>query len=186
MTPRGMMQISPGSISMTLRDDQEFAIGIADVLARHRSGDEQQMAGHAGMGFGIARGGDGAQPGYERHLVRRHRHRPPAHRPDRHIAILTHRRGAEVALVDALEAAEVPDGRPDAIEPGAFVRRLRRGEGRAGQLLGIEAVIALLRRVAPDRQRPGQRLGLKTVAEARHVCRRHRARLPLIRLIRTN
>ena len=60
-----------------------------------------------------------------------------------------------------LEAAGVPHGRADAIEPGALVGGLRRGERRAGQLLGIEPVIHLLRRVAADRQRAGQRLGLE-------------------------
>src|SRR3979411_1956183 len=46
------------------------------------------------------------------------------------------------------------------------------GEGRAGELFGVEAIGAALRRIAPDRQRPGQRLGLKAVAKAGHVARR--------------
>ena len=98
----------------------------------------------------------------------RERRRPPAQRP---IGRSLSRCGAEriSAAVDALEAAGVPHGRADAVEPGALVRGLRRGERRAGQLLGIEAVVHLLRRVAADRQRAGQRLGLERVAEARHV-----------------
>src|ERR1700682_5970282 len=48
----------------------------------------------------------------------------------------------------------------------------RRREWRAGQLFGVEPVGATLRRVAPDRQRAGQRLGLEAVAEAGHIARR--------------
>src|SRR4030095_14518195 len=57
----------------------------------------------------------------------------------------------------------------DAVKPGTLVGRLRRGERRAGELLGIEAELDLLRRIAPDRQRAWQRLALERVAEARHV-----------------
>src|SRR5436190_1949077 len=53
----------------------------------------------------------------------------------------------------------------------------RGGEGRARELLGVEAVVDLLRRVAADRQGAGQRLGLEAVAEARHVAR-HQAFSP--------
>ncbi len=70
------------------------------------------------------------------------------------------------ALVDALEAAGVPHRRADAIEPGALVGRLRRGERRAGKLLGIKAVIDLLRRIAAHRQRARQRLGLEACSRS--------------------
>ena len=45
-----------------------------------------------------------------------------------------------------------------------MVRGAVKGEPR--ELLGVEAVGALLRRVAADRQGAGQRLGLEAVAEA--------------------
>ena len=65
--------------------------------------------------------------------------------------------------------AEVRHRGPDAIEPGAFVGGARRREGRSAQLLGIQTVGALLRRVAADRQGAGQGLGLEAVAEPGHV-----------------
>ena len=48
-----------------------------------------------------------------------------------------------------------------------MVRGAVKGEPR--ELLGVEAVGAVLRRVAADRQGAGQRLGLEAVAEAGHV-----------------
>src|SRR5215204_4448966 len=59
--------------------------------------------------------------------------------------------------------------RADAVEPGALVGGLRCRERRPRKLLGIEAIIDFLRRVAANRQRARERLGLKTVAEAGHV-----------------
>ena len=48
-----------------------------------------------------------------------------------------------------------------------MVRGAVKGEPR--ELLGVEAVGALLRRVAADRQGAGQRLGLEAVAEAGQI-----------------
>ena len=45
----------------------------------------------------------------------------------------------------------------------------RRGEGGAGELFGIQAVGAALRRIAAARQRAGQRLGGKLVAESAEI-----------------
>src|SRR5688500_2731523 len=56
-----------------------------------------------------------------------------------------------------------------AVEPGAAILSARRGEGGAGQLLGIEAESRLLRRVAPLRKRAGHGLGGEMIAEAGHV-----------------
>ena len=156
-----------------LRDDEEFTVGVIEVLAHHRLRDEHDMRSHAGLSVDVAGGGEGAHAGDEGELVLRHRRGRPAQLPDRQVGVLARRRGAPAALVDLCEAAVVLDRRPDAVEPGALVGRLRRREGRAGQLLGIEAVIAFLRRVAADRQRAGQRLGLEAVAEAGHVAGRH-------------
>ena len=64
-------------------------------------------------------------------------------------------RRADQPRVDLRVAAGMLHGRADAIEPGALVRCLRRGERRARELLGIQAVVDLLRRVAADRQGAG-------------------------------
>ena len=71
--------------------------------------------------------------------------------------------------IDLLEPPPVLHGRPDAVEPGALVGGAGRCERRARKLLGIEAVGALLRRVAADRQGARQRLGLEAVAEPREI-----------------
>ena len=177
-----MTATSPGSISIDaelgaeaqpalLRDDQQFAVGIVEVLALHRCGDEQHVRRHAGHRLAIARGRHRAQPVDEGERLARDRRRAPAQLPDRQFAVLALGRGADQPAVDLLEAAGVTHRRADAIEPRALVRGLRRRERRAGKLLGIEPVIHLLRRIAPDRQCAGQRLGLEGVAEAGHVVR---------------
>ncbi|KAG1336499.1 hypothetical protein G6F61_014967 [Rhizopus arrhizus] len=56
--------------------------------------------------------------------------------------------------------------RADAVQPGPAVFAARGGEGGAGQLLGIQAVRALLRRIAAYGQGAGQRFGRAVVAEA--------------------
>jgi hypothetical protein len=81
--------------------------------------------------------------------------------------------GAEQALGDLLEAAGVPHRRADAVEPGALVGGLRRGERRAGNLLGVKPVVHLLRRIPADRQRTRQGFGFEAVAESGHVLRCH-------------
>src|SRR5215471_12071126 len=105
-------------------------------------------------------------------LLVRYRDRPPTQLPDRQVALLPRRRGgAHEPLVDPAVARRVLDRGSDAVKPGALVGGLRRGERRAGQLLGVEAELDLLRRIAPDRQRACKRLALERVAEARHIAR---------------
>ena len=103
-------------------------------------------------------------PSTKRQLLLRHRDRVPAHGRDRHVD-LGRGRGAPQADVGLLEPAPVAHRRPDAVEPGALVGGPGCRERRARELLGVEAVGAFLRRVAPDRQGAGQRLGLEAVAE---------------------
>src|SRR5262249_54759575 len=99
-----------------------------------------------------------------------YRDRSPTQLPDRQVALLPRRRGgAREPLVDSAVARRVLDRGPDAVKPGALVGGLRRRERRAGQLLGVEAELDLLRRIAPDRQRACKRLGLERVAEPGHV-----------------
>ena len=159
--------------AVVLRHDQKLAVGVEDMLALHRAGDERDMARHPGLGFGIARRGDRGEPGHEGERLARQRQRPPAQRSDRQLAFVAFGRRADHAAVDLAKPSGVPHRRPDAVEPGALVGRVRRREGRARQLLGIEPVAHPLRRVATDRQGAVQGLGLEAVGEARHVTRRN-------------
>ena len=156
-----------------LRDDQHLAVGVEEMLPLHRLGNEQHVSRHAGLRLGVARGGHREQPGDESQRSLRDRRRRPAQLPDRQIGFVARRRGADETGIDLLETAGVPHRRPDAVEPGALIGRLRRGERRAGELLGIKAVVHLLRRVPAHRKRAGQRLGLEAVAEPGHVFHCH-------------
>src|ERR1700682_4372335 len=69
------------------------------------------------------------------------------------------------------------DRRPDAIEPRPPVRRPWHRERRPAELLRVQPQWRPLRRVLPDRQRAGDRLGGALVAEARHVRQWHGGRL---------
>ena len=100
------------------------------------------MRRHADLRVGIARRRHRAQTGHEGQRLAGDRDRVPAQLPDRQLALVARRRrGADQALVDPPVAARVLHRRADAVEPGALVRRLRRREGRARELLGIEPVI---------------------------------------------
>src|ERR1044072_3949684 len=59
-----------------------------------------------------------------------------------------------------------PGPRPHPIRPAAPHRRARRREARAVDLLGIEAVLRLLRIALADGQGAGQRFAREVVAEA--------------------
>ena len=141
------------------------------MLIHHRLRDEIDVRRHAGLRVGVARRGHGVHALQEGQLLLRDRRRIPAQLPDRPI-VLVARRGAPKGSAVFCKSAGMLHGGADAIEPRALVGAARRRERRARQLLGIEPVGAALRRVAPDRQRAGQRLGLEAVAEAGHVARR--------------
>ncbi len=155
-----------------LQHEHHLTVGVVEVLVHHRLGDEIDMCRHARLGVGIAGRGHGLHALQERHLAARHRRRIPAVLSDRQFA-LEARRGPPQPGIDFGEATGMPHRGANAIEPGALICAARRGEGRAGQLLGVKPVGATLRRVAPDRQRTGQRLGFETVAEPGHIARRH-------------
>ena len=138
-----------------LRHEHHLAVGIVEMLVDHRFGDEIDMRGHAGLGIGVARRGHGLHALQEGLVLLRDRRRIPAQLLDRHF-VLVARRGAPQPGIDLGKAPRMLHRRTDAIEPGALVAAARRGEGRAGQLFGIEPVGAALRRVAPHRQRAGQ------------------------------
>ena len=167
--------------AIELGDDQQLAVGVVEVLVLHRLGREIDMARHAELQEDIAAGRDGAKAGQEVERLVRNRNRVPAQLPDRKIAFIPARRGADKAPIDLDEATGVQRRRPDAIEPGAAIGCARRREGGPAQLLGIEAVGRSLRRVAPDRERAFERLGLVGAEEAGLIGRasrrgrRHRA-----------
>ena len=139
-----------------LRHEHHLAVGIVEMLIDHRFGDEIDMRGHAGLACW-------RRPPWSWSARPAGRSCPPSgSAPDpsaiarSHDLLLMARRGAPQPGIDLGKAAGMLHRRADAIEPGALVAAARRGEGRAGQLLGIEPVGAALRRVAPDRQRAGQ------------------------------
>ncbi len=157
-----------------LRHDQEFAVGVVEVVGLHRLRDEIHVRGHAGLRVDVARRGHGAHAREERQLLLRDRHGAPAQLPDRPVMLGRRRRGLPIGQRRLLELRRVLHGGADAVEPGALVGAARRREGRARQLLGIEAVGRALRRVLADGERAGQGFGLEVVAEARHVAGRRR------------
>ena len=114
------------------------------------------------------------QAGQEGESLVRDRRRVPAQLAQRPAVADDMRRRLPARQLDLAEAPDMPDRGPHPVQPGPLVGAARRGEGRPGQLLGIEAVGAALRRVLALRQRALQRLGLEVVAEARHVAKRHR------------
>src|SRR6476659_5603497 len=127
------------------------------------------MCRHARHRLGIPRGRHRAQTGDEGPLVTRDRHRAPAALDEHLRAVLALGSGGNRPTNEPRKSADVAHGWADTVEPRALVGRLWRSEGRAGELLGIKSVGDLRRRVAADRQRARQRLGLEAVAEAGHV-----------------
>jgi len=96
--------------------------------------------------------------------------RVPAHLVGRRRNV-RERRARERRMLERDERA-VHDRRPQPVQPRAAVVRARRRERRARELLGVQAIRNALRRIAPHRQRAGQRLGRELVAEARLVRQR--------------
>src|ERR1700756_53156 len=126
------------------------------------------MRCHSGLRMNIARRGHGVDALEERHRMRRYRRRVPAQLGDDRV-LLVARRSSPEACIDLSKAPGVLYRRTNAIEPRTLVSAARRGERRPGKLLGIKAISTALRRISTDGQRPGQRLRLEAVAEARHV-----------------
>ena len=159
--------------------DQEFAIGVEEMLALHGFCDEQHVRSHAGLRLGIAGGGHGVKAAHKRELLFRDCRGAPAILAERKSDFVMLRRGADQAVIDLLEATGVAHGRADTVEPCALVGVVWCGEGRARKLLGVEAVIDLLRRIAADGKRARQSFGLERVAEAGHIfCCHHLSSAP--------
>ena len=153
-----------------LRHDQQFAVGIVEITPIHVAIGRVQVHADAGTRFGTAVAGHGEQAVDEVGRRGRHRLRIPAQ------LIRRHRAAIEVVVEIRLRAGlETPvhRRRTDTVKPAAPVRVSRRRKGRAGDLLGIKPARDALRRIAPDRQGVGQRLGGEFVAEAGLVARCH-------------
>src|SRR5439155_24934428 len=112
----------------------------------------------------------------EGELLLGHRHRTPAQLADRAVVLAEARRRLPDGKRRLAELLCVLHRGADAVEPGALVGAARRGEGRPGELLGIEPIGCALRRVLADGERARQRLRLEIVAEARHISGRRRLR----------
>src|SRR2546421_3150742 len=180
MMPRGMMQISPGVISMTPNSVRKRRPPCCATTNSSPSASKKcsrvidwvmnrRCTAMPVIASASPRGRHRAQTGDEGPLVTRDRHRAPAALDEHLRAVLALGSGANIPAVDPRKSADVAHGRADTVEPRALVGRLWRSEGRAGELLGIKSVGDLLRRVAADRQRARQRVGLEAVAEAGHV-----------------
>ena len=152
-----------------LRHHQQLGVGRVEIGVHHRFRHQVDMACHAHLRVHVARRRHGAharQPGQP--FVRMGHRIPPVLAQRNHVRV--HMRGGlPVGQVDLGIAMRMLDRGPDTIAPGALVLMARRSESRARQLLAIEAVIAFLRAVHALRQRPGQRLCLEIITEARHV-----------------
>ena len=90
MSP-GSASILPSSVKKRmrplLRHDQQLAVGVVEIVALHRLGDEIDVRGHAGLGVDVARRGHGAHAREEGELLLGDRHRAPAQLPDRAVVL---------------------------------------------------------------------------------------------------
>ncbi|MCY1299952.1 hypothetical protein D9M70_495030 [compost metagenome] len=126
------------------RNDQEFAVGIEEIVVHHVGVEGIGMGRHSGLRRRIARRRHGADALKEVQFFRGRRQRVPAQLAERQGMLGHMRRRLPVRIVDLGKPPGVADARADAVEPGALVGAARRGKGRAGELLGIEPVGAFL------------------------------------------
>ncbi|MNS89852.1 hypothetical protein D3C72_1238770 [compost metagenome] len=152
------------AVAPRLRHDQKLAVGgIEDAVGHRAVGDIEMDADTcAGISVAIAAIGGQTLDPVGRRLG--HGQRVPAHA----VGIgrgLGEGAGAHAALRERLIRPVLGRG-PQTIEPAAQVVVARGGEGRARQLLGIEAQGRALRRVAADRQGALDGLGGEMIGEA--------------------
>ena len=147
-----------------LRHDQQLAVGVREEPIGHRPVRGVDVDAAAALRLGIAVAGHRDQALDEVRGLGRDRERIPAELVRRRDACAEVAR--EEAVVDPLERL-VQRGRADAIQPRAAVRVARRGERRAGDLLGVQPVRAALRRVLSDRQRAGRAPRSRTRSRSR-------------------
>ena len=122
-----------------LRDDQQLAIGIVEVLVHHVPASGIEVGGHAGAGAGVPARSDGDHALNKRYASRRRGPRVPSHGRGRYHDFGA-RGGAPQAGWRGLERAPMLHGGADAVEPAALVGHARCGERTAAQLLGIQPI----------------------------------------------
>ena len=137
-------ELRPKTQGALLGHEQQFAIGVVEVLVDHGPRCQVHMRAHPRLAAGIAGRRHRAHTFEERLWPVRQRDRIPAHRPDRHIHFRSRCRAPQ-AGVDFLECAPVLQRGADPVEPRPLIARARRRERRSRQLLGVEAVRAFLR-----------------------------------------
>ena len=128
------------------------------------------MDRHADLGGNIAVPAKGYDAFDEIRRLVRNRKRQPAQLRRCRVGFIE-RSTADQPVVDTC-IRPVHDRRLNAVGPGVTIFRPRRGERGTGNLLGIKSERRPLRRVAADRQRAGDRLGNKMIAEAGLVLER--------------
>ena len=150
-----------------LRHDHHLTVGIEKIIVDHIGVEDIGMGGHSCLGGRIAGRRHGANAVQEVGAGLRSGQRVPA-KLAQSLIFMTGRRFPMRAL-HGKKPFGVPDTGPNSIEPGPFVRAAWCGKRRAGQLFGVQAVIALLGAVLALGQCAGQAFGLKIVSEAGHV-----------------
>ena len=146
-----------------LRHDEHLAIGAVEKSPLHGSIGGVQIDRASGVTFGSPFPAIGTSPSMKSVGAAGQRQGIPAQliRRDRRVI----RRLVEPWMRQAPERP-VRDGRTNAVQPRTAVGVPRRGECRPRELLRIQSEGTALRRISPDRQRPGQRFGGKLIAEA--------------------
>ena len=77
--------------------------------------------------------------------------------------------GLPVGHFNPSEARYMPHRRTEPVEPASLQGRMRRCEGRSGELLRVQPICTALRRISSHRERSRQRLRFEVIPEARHV-----------------
>ncbi len=137
--------------SPLLQHNQHLTVGAIEETLPHRAIDGVQIDGCATLHMWVAITGHADEAVDEVHGFRGGCQglRIPTQ-------LIGRRRDLQVVLADSTVAdvleRRVRGAGADAIEPGATVGVTRRGEGRARNLLGVQAIGADLRRVLADRQ----------------------------------
>src|SRR5690606_21404348 len=159
-----------------LRDHQQLAVRVVEVVALHRAGDVIEVGGAADQVGDVAAGTKGAHARDKGELLLWRGIGVPTQGEGRCFGIAAGRRAAPKGQLHRLHLPEVQYRGPQPVEPATPVEMAGRGEGGTGKLLGIEAIGAALWRVPAEGQSAFQSFALELVAEAGHVAFVIRAR----------
>ena len=131
-----------------LGNDEQLAVGGVEEAVVHRGVAGVEVDRDAGLHRGIAVAAQRDDAVDEVGWLRGNGQRIPAQLIGRGRRLRGTGR-CESGVAANLFVRAMRDRRPDAVGPGAAVGGARRGEGRAAELLGVEAERMLLRRVLP-------------------------------------